>query len=97
MTGGDIPGLAGVIRGAGPRVVAGGDIGPFAPRAAITYVFITPVLAFPFGGCAGPVFDKSRDQAVTTCHGTELTLPAVNKHDSPFIASMDAAHARRSH
>ena len=97
MTDGDIPGLAGAIRGAGPRVVADGDIGPFAPRAAITYVFITPVLTFPPGGCARPVFDKSRDQAVTTCHGAELTLPAVNKHDSPFIASMDAAHARRGH
>jgi hypothetical protein len=97
MTDGDIPGLAGAIRGAGPRAVADGDIGPFAPRAAITYVFITPALTFLSSACARPVFDKSCDQAVTTCHGTELTLPAVNKHDSPFIASMDAAHARRSH
>lgn len=97
MTDGGIPGLAGAIRGAGPRVVADGDIGPFATCAAITYVFITPGLTFPRGGCARLVFDKSRDQAVTTGHGAELTLPAVNKHDSPFIASMDAGHARRGH
>src|SRR5450755_1886722 len=91
------PGPVGVVHGAGHPAGDSRDIAPFAPYVAITYVFITPALAFPFPGGVSSVFNKRRDQAVTARHGAELALPAVNKHDSPFVASMDAAHVRSSH
>jgi len=88
----------GADRGAPYPARADRDIVLFAPHVAITYVFITPAAAFP--PCAREArspFDKNRDQAVTARHGTELALPAVNKHDSPFIASMDANHVKSRH
>jgi len=47
MTAGDTPGRVFAARGAVGPMAAGGDIIPFAPSVAITYVFITPRLTFP--------------------------------------------------
>ena len=50
-------------------------------RTAITYVFITATVLLPFGRRADRFISGQRcDQAVTACHFSERTLPAVNKH-----------------
>jgi hypothetical protein len=76
----------------------GRDISPFVPSVAITYDVITSTIAFPSAAAlTRSAFDENRDQAVTARHSAEFTLPAVNKHDSPFIASMDEAHVMKGH